>query len=160
VLGSSRRATSKRKRSRAKQRPEVSKCFEALNNVHQLAPAPSPDVAEALKVIRTRLVQLEQTHNAKAGVLAQIERWAARCSAAFAFFLIHPLLAYWEAAGYPYPGASFWAAESVVASLSTALGWFGATMIVARVVVGAVLGWLFIVLCGCLLAAWLFSKGI
>ncbi|MBT3223815.1 MAG: hypothetical protein HN348_32505, partial [Proteobacteria bacterium] len=77
-------------------------------------------------------------------------------SAAFAFFLIHPLMAYWGAQGYPDPGKEFWADESVIASFSTAAGWLMAVMIVARVVVGAILSWLFVLVVGCLMAAWLF----
>jgi hypothetical protein len=146
----------KRRRPREKQSPEVAQTFEALNQVHASAPSPDPEVAKALKQVRMRLIALEKDHNHKVGSLAQVERWAARCTAVMSFFLLHPLMAWWEASGYPHPGKAFWADENVVAALGSGLGWIAAVMIVARVVVGAILGWLFILIVGCLMFAFLF----
>ena len=147
----------KRKTARKGQSVAVARCFNALNAVHQASPAPDPEVARSLKLLRNRLIELERDHNKAAGLWPQVERWSARASAAFAFFLIHPLMAWWDAAGYPYPGPAFWSNESVIASASTAAGWFLAIMIVARAVVGAVLGWLFLAIVACLLVALFFK---
>lgn len=148
------KAVGNRNRPRKNQRPEVARCFDALNRLH--TEAPDPDTARSLKLIRQRLIALEKEHNAKAGAMAQIERWASRCTAVMAFFLIHPLLAWWDAAGYPHPGRTFWSDDNVIASMSTALGYVLAVMIVARVVVGAIMGWLLVAIVGCLMFAWLF----
>ena len=103
---------------------------------------------------------LEQTHNREAhGVLVQIERLAARCSAAISVLAIGPMLAWWKAAGYPYPGPEFWTAEAVIGAMGVVCGWIIATAIVARrligKILGAILGWCVLLIAGCLLAAWL-----
>lgn len=161
MLGSSRRRSKvpagNRNRPRTNQKKAVAVCFDALNQVHSAAPAPDPEVARSLKLVRHRLIALELEHNRLAGLWPQVERWAARASAGFAFFLIHPIMAWWDASGYPYPGVTFWANENVIASASTAAGWIFSFVIVARAVVGAVLGWIFLLMAGCLMFAWLFS---
>ena len=159
AMGTSRRRQNRgsRRRDRTRQSPAVARCFDALNQVHRSAAAPNGEVAAALKFLRTRIIQLEKDHDRKAGAVAQIERWSARCSAALAFFLIHPLLAWWGAAGYPHPGPGFWADDNVIAAMSSAGGWTLAIVIVARAIVGAVLGYLLMAIVGLVLFSWLFA---